>query len=345
MTSTINHRRYKIILVALGWLNFTAVALADELPTVNDLLVDTPFRSNHSKQVLAGEIASTKVVPVSKSELAQGVACLIKGDKLDRLASVQGATWLAPERQIISSARIPNHASVTDFNAIQLQPKYSDEINAYMKAKAGNQLNLSLTEISAFNALQSSEDPQLTLNGVDPLIQKNLLSRYREYREQGLKNLSPYARTRGKEVQPGKQLMISLEESLALKRIYPKIYNALEQYPQASSDVVAVEDYFSYMVDLNDRPAIGLSHRLRIHAEGASFVIERGYYISHTLDTVQIVVALIPVQEGMLLIYTNRTWTEKITGLFSLIKRRIAYNIMIAEMEHVMKNIDLCGAS
>ena len=138
--------------------------------------------------------------------------------------------------------------------------------------------------------------------------------------------------------------MTSLEESLALKKLYPKLYNLLKRYPQPVEYSVA-EDYFWYMVDLDDRPAIGLSHRLHTRIDDATFIIERGYYISHTIDAVQIIVSLIPVQEGLLLVYNNRTWTEKITGLFSTIKRKIAYKIMISEMEHVLENLDVCQSS
>jgi hypothetical protein len=88
-----------------------------------------------------------------------------------------------------------------------------------------------------------------------------------------------------------------------------------------------------------------LSHRLHTRIDEATLIIERGFYISHTIDAVQILISLSPVQEGTLLVYTNRTWTEKISGLFSTAKRKIAYEIMISEMEHVLKNINVCRSS
>ena len=331
-------------LIVFSLLNFTGQGIASELPTVSELLLGTPFSSKHTQQVLAGEIAATDVIPVSESELAQGVACLVKNDTLKNLETIRSGTWLAPEQHILSSALIPDHASLSDFKDIRLNPQYKHEVQRFINAKAGNELNLSLPEISKFRKLKASESKQLQVISADQLIQDILLTRYQKYREQGLKGVTPYARIKDQETLPGKQLMTSLKESLALKKMYPKLYNLLKQYPQPVKFSVA-EDYFWYMVDLDDRPAIGLSHRLYTHIDDTTFIVERGYYISHTIDTVQILISLSPVKEGTLLVYNNRTWTEKISGLFSSVKRKIAYKIMISEMEHVMKNLNVCRSS
>ena len=137
------------------------------------------------------------------------------------------------------------------------------------------------------------------------------------------------------------QLITSVQESQAVKKLYPKLYDFLIHYPQVV-ELTITDDSFWYMVNLGDRPAIGLSHRLHTKIGTASFIFERAYYISHTLDSIQVLITLIPVQEGTLLIYSNRTWTEKISGLFSSIKRKIAYKIMISGMENVLKKLDVC---
>jgi hypothetical protein len=329
-------------LALFAWANIASLCQAQDLPTVSDLLLETPFSEKHITQVLAGEIAASKIVPVSKSELAQGVACLVTIDALEKLDTLQGATWLAPEKLILSSGEIADQASLSDFEAIQLHPQHEDEAGYFINAKAGEKLNLSPTEIQQFNELKASTNKPLQPVTVDTLIQNILLTRHQQYRENGLSAIAPYARSKKREVQPGQQLLTSLNEALALKKLYPDVFNMLEQYPR-TIDSTFTEDYFWYMVNLDDRPAIGLSHRLHINMNDARFIIERGYYISHSLDSVQIIVALVPVQEGLLLFYTNRTWTGKITGMFNFLKRRIGYNIMMHEMEHVMKNLNICG--
>lgn len=331
-------------LIVFAWLTLATQGFASDLPTVKDLLIEIPFGAEHTTQVLAGEIATTKVVPVSKSELAQGVACLVKNDTLTKVDAVQSATWLAPEHLILSSSQLPDHAVLADFQNIQHNTLYEDEIQQFINAKAGSKLNLSLVEIAQFNQLKTKTSQELQPIAADQLIKKMLLTRYQAYREKGLNALTPYARTKQQEVQPLQQLKTSLEESFGLKTHYPTVYNLLEQYPQAANPAF-VEDYFWYMVNLDDRPAIGLSHRLQGSVNQARFIIERGFYISHSLDSVQIVVAIIPAQEGLLLIYINRTWTEKITGFLTGIKQRIGYDIMMSEMEHVMKSLNVCGST
>jgi hypothetical protein len=300
------------------------------------------YSDKHTTQVLAGEIATSKIVPVSESELAQGVACLVTNDALEKLDSIEGATWLAPEKLILSSGEIAVQASLTDFEAVELFPQHEDEAKYFINAKVGKKLNLSTAEINQFNELKASADKPLQPASVDKLLQDILLTRHQQYREKGINGIAPYARSKKLEVQPGQQLLTSLDVSLGLKKLYPDVFNLLEQYPRAL-DSSFTEDYFWYLVNLDDRPAIGLSHRLHISMNDARFIIERGYYISHSLDSVQIIVALVPVQEGLLLVYTNRTWTGKVTGMFNLLKQGIGYKIMISEMEHVMKNLNICG--
>jgi len=314
---------------------------ASDLPTVSELLLETPFSSKHTQEVLAGKISTTDIVPVSDNELAQGVACLVKKGTPKDLDSVHLGTWLAPEQHIILSALISDNASISDFKTVHFNTEHQHELQRFINAEGGYELNLSLQETRKFNQLNAIKNKQRLNNDTEQLIQGLLLERYNQYRKLEVTGIAPYARNDAKETQPGKQLITSLEESLRLKKLYPKLYRLLKQYPH-SVDLPVTESFFWYLVNLGDRPAVGLSHRIHSDLDIAILIIERGYYISHTIDSVQVLVGLIPVQEGMLLIYINRTWTEEVSGLFSLIKRKVAHNIMISEMEHVMKNIHIC---
>jgi hypothetical protein len=332
------------VLALFAWANIASLCQAQDLPTVADILIETPFSDKHTTQVLAGEIATSKIVPVSKSELAQGVACLVTDDALEKLDSIEGATWLAPDKLILSSGEIADQASLSDFETIQLDPKHEKEVKYFINAKIGKKLNLSTAEIQQFNELKASTSKLLQPATAGKLIQDILLTRHQQYLEKGINGIAPYARSKKLEIQPGQQLMTSLGESIGLKKLYPDVFNFLEKYPRATGSSFT-EDYFWYLVKLDDRPAIGLSHRLHVSMNDARFIIERGYYISHSLDSVQIIVALVPVQEGLLLVYTNRTWTGKVTGMFNLLKQRIGYKIMMSEMDHVMKNLNMCMAN
>ena len=330
------------MVILFSLFSFAGQGFSAELPTVADVLIETPFSAKHVEQVLDGEISATKVVPVSKSELAQGVACLVTSDRLKNIDTLEGATWLGPEKLFLASGRIPADASVADFKDVQLNPEYMDEIAEYLEAKPGVDLNLSLPEIAEFNQLETSVSKEQQPIAVDQRIRELLLSRHQIYVENGINGLAPYARKKGRETQPLEQMKISLLESLGLRAHYPAIYNFLWRYPDAP-DTDFREDYFWYIVNLDDRPAVGVSHRLHTSVGEARFIVERGHYVSHSLESIQIVVAVIPVQEGMLLVYVNRTWTHKVTGFFTRLKKRIGYKMMMSEMEHVMENLDVCG--
>ncbi|WP_428355296.1 hypothetical protein [Methyloprofundus sp.] len=308
---------------------------------MSTLLLETPFSEKHTQQVLAGKITTTDIVPVSKNELAQGVACLVKDDAQINLDTIRQGTWLAPEQHILASSLIAENATPADFEAIRFNAQNEKELKRFIDAKEGRELNLSALEISEFAKLKQAQNKHLDVQNTQLLIQNILLKRYQQYRKLGLKGLSPYARGGNKQTQPEYQLKTSLEESLGLKKLYPQLYSLLKDYPQGINDSL-VEDYYWYLVNLGDRPAVGLSHRIYSNSGGVTLQIERGYYISHTLDSVQVFIGLIPVKEGNLLVYINRTWTEEISGFFSFVKRKIAHKIMLSEMDHVMKNINIC---
>jgi hypothetical protein len=334
------------LLIAFSLLNLAGQGFAAELPTVEEVLIETPFKAKHIKQVLKGEIATTRVVPVSKTELAQGVACLIPNGRLKDFDTLESITWLGPEKLFLASGQIPADPVLADFEGIQLYPKYEDEIEEYVDAKPGVHLNLSLSEIAEFTQRESSVSKEQLPIAVDERIRELLLTRQQIYREQGINGLAPYARKKGREVQPLDQMKISLEESLGLKTHYPAVYSFLEQYPQADIQAPGTdfsENYYWNIWNLDDRPAVGLNHRLQINVDDARFIIERGHYVSHSLEGIQILVAVIPVQEGTLLVYVNRTWSHKVAGFFSLIKKSIGYKIMLSEMENVLENLDICG--
>jgi hypothetical protein len=334
------------VLIVLSLLNLAGQAFAAELPTVAEVLIETPFSGKHVEQVLQGEIAATRVVPVSKTELAQGVGCLISNATLAKLDTLKGITWLGPEKLFLASGQIPADPVLADFDDVRLYPEYADEIEEYVDAKAGVNLNLSTSEIADFNQLETSVSKEQRPIAVEQRIRELLLTRHQVYREQGINGLAPYARKRGREVQPLEQLKISLQESLGLKTHYPTIYSFLEQYPHATApDTEFSEQYFWNIWNLDDRPAVGLNHRLHVSVDDARFIIERGHYVSHSLENIQILVAAIPVQEGMLLVYVNRTWTHKVAGFFTRLKKRIGYKIMMSEMEHVLQNLNVCGAT
>jgi hypothetical protein len=91
LMTTIN-RKATLALIAFSLLNLAGQSFATDLPTVEEVLIETPFKDKHIKQVLKGEIATTRVVPVSKTELAQGVACLIPNGRLKDFDTLENIT-------------------------------------------------------------------------------------------------------------------------------------------------------------------------------------------------------------------------------------------------------------
>jgi hypothetical protein len=93
---------------------------------------------------------------------------------------------------------------------------------------------------------------------------------------------------------------------------------------------------------IDGRPAFGLSHRLSMGDTKLALLIERAFYVSHTLNSSQTVLVLLPVVEGRLLFYVNRVWTERVGGLGCPIKKIVGRYSVLDEMREIIRNLGVC---
>lgn len=64
---------------------------------------------------------------------------------------------------------------------------------------------------------------------------------------------------------------------------------------------------------------------------------QRHYYVSTGYNIEQAIAGLLPVKEGTLVIYTNRTSTDQLAGFGSAAKRTIGRKIMAGELEKLFE--------
>jgi hypothetical protein len=309
--------------------------------TVAELLHSTPFDQADIQQVLNGKRVSTGVKPVGEHEVAVGLACLAKDKGADTYDLIQRGIWIAPNAELIASEQINDEVSLESFQNVSFEPDYLEEVTRYSEAKAGSEFNLSTHEIETFTSLrltgQSSEDAAV----VSTTLRQVLLSRYRAYRKGGLQGIIPYDRGRGRKARPGKLLHQTMVLSHYLKRAFPKVHEALIRYPD-TVDLAANHDFHWMSIEIEGRPVFALSHRLVHRTEKAGIVVKRIFYLSRVLDTVQVVVAMMPTVEGTLVVYVSRIWTERVTGFGKAAKEKVARNILVREMNKVAEEMKAC---
>ena len=66
-------------------------------------------------------------------------------------------------------------------------------------------------------------------------------------------------------------------------------------------------------------------------------VIERRFYVSRSLNSLQAVAVAFPIDEGTAIFYANRTGTDQVTGFGSSIAKGVGRTIMRGQLERMIE--------
>ncbi|MBW2208519.1 MAG: hypothetical protein JRG79_16555 [Deltaproteobacteria bacterium] len=331
------HNLIKITFPLLMLLPFTQPAHAAF--TIEQVLSEPYFDASDIKKVRKGGFGVAKIHEVSDREIAVVIACLVRGAPEDTLAPFLGDSLPIDEELLEAQQLIDTEFHEKSFTAISLGSDNRDEIQHYLDAKPGYGLNLSSDEISALQALRGADDP----DQVEALLEDILLARYLSYRENGLAGAQPYAREKGEDVSPGEELRKTEDDLKGLHELYPDFHNAWLSYPRNMPEDLVGDDFFWVKLNIDERPAFMLSHRLVTNNEDAHLVGIRDYYISHFFDVSQRVAGVFQLESGeYILVYIERAWVDYWSGFVSLSKR-IGRKVMKKQMEHLLEDHGICG--
>ena len=99
-------------------------------------------------------------------------------------------------------------------------------------------------------------------------------------------------------------------------------------YPK-SQPPKATEKFFWVNFAVDNQPTIALTHRLVVQQDDGTYVFaDRHYYVSRSHNAVQAVAGIFPVQEGALVVYGNRTFTDQLGGFGAGAKQVIGRKLM-----------------
>jgi len=236
--------------------------------------------------------------------------------------------------QIQRVTPIKGQGTLDDFKAVVLQPGGDKETKRYLNAEPGETLNLSAAEIAGFEALKSAGgagQPQ-----VEEALRKMLLTRYQAYRSQGLAGIAPYARGKDKESQPADDLRRATEAAKGVKKYVPAFYDLLMQYPQDLPAGVT-EEFFCIRYAMSGRPNFALRHRMVMMVEGAFVAADRDFYVSSDYNDTQAIAALLPVENGTVVAYLNRTTTDQLGGFGAAAKQSIGRGMMAKQISEIFE--------
>ena len=315
------------------------LAAARAALTLEEVINPPYFRPGDIEEVRKGGVGVARLHEVSDREIAVAIACLVNSEADIALAPFLGNVLPVDSSLLRQQSRIDPDSPEASFEKISLGSDDNDEIRHYLRAEPGFGLNLSDDEIASLQALRAADDS----GRVETLLENILHARYRAYRDQGLPGTPPYARGDGEHVMPGEELRKTEVHMTGLHELYPEFHDDWLVYPRKKPAGLVADDHFWIKLDIDERPAFILSHRLVSNNDDVHLVGIRDYYVSHFFDVAQRVAILVRLASGQnVLVYVERAWVDYWSGLASLSKK-IGRKVMLRQMEHLLKEHGICG--
>lgn len=316
------------IVVAMALFGTALPATAQSIKT-KDLLAELGFPADAEQQVLAGELVKMSVKATTDRELATGLAFLVKVPPAKLAEELEGGLLLSVDADSKHHGALEGDGSVAQLASLQLT---ADQVKTYQNAKPGEDLNLSAAEIEAFRGL--SGQPAAA---VGEQVRKSLVARYAAYRAKGLDGIAPYERDGGKSTPAADDLKHASEAASALKRHAPDFFAVLNGYPKGKAGITENFTWQNYVA--HGEPVLILTHGLLAHEGDAIAACQRQFYVSSSYNVEQAIAGLLPVSEGTLVVYVNRTSTDQVTGFGGGSKRAIGSRVLASQLEGLFEKL------
>lgn len=291
------------------------------LPTADEVLQELHISDSDRESIRQGKIVDWSASEGSERELALGMAFLVK-DKPENLAEMYREALVLKEVSVITAhGKLTGEGSMADLAGVKLQPNGEKEAKRYVNVQPGDELNLDVKEIAAFQALKAGGDADnVPVEKVEVLVRQGLLARYQAYRSKELQGIAPYERGNGQQRSAGDELLLSTKQMTSVAKHLPAFHKFLINYPQglAKDEAKNLEEFFYWLnIDVFGRPMFVLVHRMLYHVGDAALAIERHYYTSHDYNSMLQGIAALPTKDGTFLLYIGRVSTDQVAGFGS----------------------------
>ena len=320
---------YKM-LIALT-LSVTFPVFAANLPDSEGLIQQLGIQQQDVAKLNQGEVVFFNVAETNEKELAAGAAMYFPAAPSKMVGLIKNKGLASIDTEVTVEGTIPLQATLDNFKGFAFKTG-SDEAANFLAAKPGSQFNLSTEE---FQVLQTASSAQP--DAASQVYRKILLQRWQAYRKNGLKGIATYDRGNGTEANPGGELRIATQNSKVLARYFPELYKAWLNYP-AALPAGAEETFFWRNRNVESRPTAILVHRVMLSTDAGELILARQFYAGHSYNSNQLTIACLPYRDGSLVIYTNRTFTDQVTGFGSSLKHSIGGEQARGEMTKMLKN-------
>ena len=315
--------RWRVVVV-LSLLGLASVAQAQ--PSADQVLTDAGLSASDQQNVTGGQFVDVSISGVSERDLSFATAFLIKTPPDVLARQLVAGDFVTDDSEVQAFGELSGAGSLADFAKLTLT---DDEAGALTSARAGEDLNLSASEIAAFRSLAGAAAP-----AVQAQLRRVLLARYQAYRASGLAGIAPYDRGSGRSSDPAADLRRAGQTTRDIHMHLPGFQKLLLGYPQAT--LPGTQERFYWLKSLiHDKMTYTLAHVLVAPDGAARVVARREYYVSTGYNAEQTLTGFLPVQGGTVAISTTHAFTDQVTGFGGSFKRGIGSKIMAGQMKKI----------
>ncbi len=312
--------------------------------TANELIDRTPLKQ-YLKSLENGEIVIIGR-PDSEidTELDVIMSVLVQApltktvDVLQRLSTSKDTPGILYIQEITGNDSASELAGI--FNKVTFDPSEEDEVKQLMSIGPGDDYNLSRKEIALFKQAAKNMKTGTTVDrAMTKAMGEVLKNRYLSYRRKGLKGVATYQISASEQANPAKELIVATESVVILKEKFPTYYRCLRFYPDQNVSNF-VHQFFLVKQQEEGRPMFALKHLVLDIQPDYALITERQYYMSHTLNSLQVVIGCLPYKNGTLVVLLNQVFTEKVNiTIGKRIAKKVGRTIVEKKIRPMFENL------
>ena len=283
-------------------------------PLTAEELLEKSRLKDHLKELDAGEI-----VLINQSEREEGnelnmiMTVLVPAplkktvDTLQRQATAENGPGIVAMGEIEDST-----ASGLDkaLAKVVFAPTEKNEVKQMMKVAPSDNFNFSQEEIALILKM-SGADSDAAFDAMARAMRAILKQRYLSYHTKGLMGLAPYQFGPSEQIHPSKELIAATEKMRLVKERFPDFYDCLRFYPDKTSSALTQQFYWAKQTE-SGRPLFLLKHWILKIQPDYALIAERRFYLSHSLNSLQVTIGCFPHGDKTLVVLLNQTFTEKV---------------------------------
>jgi hypothetical protein len=306
----------------------SAASEAGAPPSLETVADAFGISASDGKALRKGKRVGGKLSLVSENELGLSVAVRISTSPDEIWQYMIDSRFMADEPTVRQYGLIGEDAAAS-LAKLQLP---DSEIERLANAEPGADINLSNSEIESLQKIAASQmEPAERREALLEGFRRILVGRVEAYRKGGFRAVAPYARGDGAGGAPAVELRRALDEIQATRKIAPYAYDAFANYPSSPSE--GIERRFYWMVNgADDQLLVSLLHRVQARENDNIVEFDHRFYVNHTVNSMQAVTVIIPLEEGAVAIYGNRTYTDLVSGFLGRVARGIGRTMMRSEI-------------